>query len=175
VASLAQTAGELKWQVRSPNPSVFSLAGTLGTNGLIYGTAWPDLIAWDAASGALLWSTNMDGRPLDYPGSLVVGPEGNVYVNTTEGLEAFNGTTGAKLWTSRAHGPISIGPDGTLYVTAGNLEAVDPVTGNILWTSFSSDTSSYAPIVLGANGRGYIGEMSDGSILAVDLRSGGEA
>ena len=171
---LAQSPGELKWRLSSPNLSVFSIAPTLGTNGFVYGAAWPELFAWDAVTGALQWSTNTGGLVVDFPGSLVVGPEGNVYVNSTAGLEAFNGATGARLWTSQAHGPISIGPDGTLYVTAGALEAVNPTNGNRLWASPSSTTSDYVPIALAANELGYIPNVTDASILAFDLGSGAE-
>src|SRR5687768_12811204 len=167
VDSSAQTPGELKWRLRSPNLSVFSVAPTLGTNGIVYGAAYPDLFAWDAASGALLWSTNTVGRVSDFPGALVVGPEGNVYVATWTGLEAYDGRTGAKLWSSEARGALAVGGDGTLYASAHTLKAVDPATGAIKWDAVGYGASEYLPPALAASGMAYL-TTDGGAIVAVD-------
>ena len=169
----AQTPGELKWRLSSPNLSVFSIAPTLGTNGFVYGAAYPELFAWDAATSTLLWTTNVDGRPLENPGSLVAGPEGNIYVSTMSGLRAFNGNTGAKIWSSDATGAISVGADGTVYVADDTVKAIDPANGNIRWTSQAIGASEYVPIALAANGQGYA-ITANGAVRAVDLAAGGE-
>ena len=169
----AQTPGELKWRLSSPNLSVFSIAPTLGANGFLYGTAHPDLFAWDPATGILLWSTNV-GQPRHYPGSLVVGPEGNVYVGTTTGLRAFNGNTGAMLWSSSGVGAISVGGDGTVYVAGETIKAINPTNGDIRWTSSPLGAAEDTPMALAANGMGYTLTANSG-VLAVDLSTGQQA
>jgi uncharacterized repeat protein (TIGR02543 family) len=166
-STLAQTPGELKWRLRSPNLSVFSVAPTLGTNGFVYGAAWPELFAWDAGTGALQWSTNTEGRVLYFAGALVVGPEGNVYVATDTGLEAYNGRTGAKLWKSAARGALAVGGDGTVYASAHTLQAIDPVTGSIKWSALAYGASEYVPPALAANGMAYV-TTEAGAVVAVD-------
>ena len=162
----AQTPGELKWRLQSPNLSVFSIAPTLGTNGFVYGAAWPDLLAWDAVTGELRWSTNTS-RVSDFPGALVVGPEGNVYLATWTGLEAYDGRTGAKLWSSTALGALAVGPDGTIYASDHELKAVDPVTGAIKWSAIAYGAAEHAPPALAANGMAYV-TTEGGAVVAVD-------
>jgi len=169
----AQNPGELKWRVRPPDRAPISAGPALGTNGLIYGATYLDLYAWDAATGALRWSTNVDGRAFDSSAALAIGPEGHVYVSTTTGLRAFEGNTGARLWSSDLRGVVSIGADGTVYVASSPVKALDPATGGVRWSSTSINGEELVPVALSASSLAYV--ASAPGIAAVDMRTGGHA
>ena len=168
VPCTAQIPGDLKWRVRPPDRAPISAGPALGTNGLIYGATYLDLYAWDAATGELRWSTNVDGRAFD-SSTLAIGPEGHVYVSTTTGLRAFDGTTGARLWSSDVRGDVSIGPDGTIYVSSSPVKALDPATGGVRWSS-AVNGEELVPIALSANSLAYV--SSAPGLAAVDMRTG---
>lgn len=172
IPCFAQVPGDLKWRAAPLDQAPISAGPALGTNGLVYGATYLELYAWDAATGALRWSTNVDGRAFDSPGALVVGPEGNVYVSTTTGLRAFDGNTGARLWSSDVIGVVSVGPDGTIYVASTPVKALDPHTGGVRWTSISVNGQQHVPPALSANGLAFVAAGS--GITAVDMRTGNQ-
>ena len=113
-----------------------------GTSGLDYAT-----VAYNAATGAPRWVSRYNGPAggADFAGSLSVSPGGSaVFVTgtssggTSGGTEledyatvAYNAATGARLWTSRYHGPagqsdasaLAVSPDGTKVFVTGTTVA----------------------------------------------------
>ncbi len=120
------------------------------SNGVVYIQSVNDLVALDASTGALIWSSPTMGG--DAVSSLTPAVDGNtVVVGTTRYLIAFNATTGARRWT------IDGGFDTTDYlvpaiangvVYAGSigigLQAVGEASGKVL---FSHGSNCWSAIV----------------------------
>jgi outer membrane protein assembly factor BamB len=113
------------------------------SNGVVYIQAVNNLVARNASTGALLWSSHtMSGNSVS---SLTPALDGNtIVVGTTRYLIAFNATSGARLWT------IDGGSGSTDYlvpaiangvVYAGSigrgLQAVDEASGKVLFSGGS--------------------------------------
>jgi outer membrane protein assembly factor BamB len=122
----------------SPDGSkVFVTGASVGsTTGDDYAT-----VAYNATTGALLWSKRYDGpaHGYDYASALAVSSDGSKVfaTGTSEGSTtgqdyatvAYNATTGALLWTKRYNGPtngwdgpnaIAVGHAGAVFVTGGS-------------------------------------------------------
>ena len=168
-----------------PPPSVFPSAPTVA-NGVVYLTLEQGAaLAFDAASGKLLWQRRFPVLALYAPtyanGALYVigGPLSSVY--------ALDAATGAIRWqwqaTSQTHSgsPVTVA-DGIAYVNTvqidpgGNdsdyaLYALDATTGAVRWRFATARSVDAPPVVAG--GMVYIGAgEGDGHIYALDARSG---
>jgi outer membrane protein assembly factor BamB len=104
-----------------------------------------DLLAFDAATGDLLW----DAYPAPFSYSTPALAEGSVYASTIDDtVEAWDQVGGALLWQQSLNGGTDDSSpavaNGVLYVGAedGSLHAYEAATGAILWTS----PSAAAPI-----------------------------
>jgi outer membrane protein assembly factor BamB len=140
-------APQIEWQI----PERLSGGPTLGTNGLVYGAVQERVYAWDGVTGQSRWMTSL---PLSsYLGAgLVVGPEANVYVSTSSRVFALDGHTGAILWAADGREPISVGPDGTVFLFGDGVRALDPATGTTRWSGLQYGGGEKVPAAVGANG-----------------------
>lgn len=108
-------------------------------------------VAYDADSGAELWTALYDGPGLnkDVPYAIAASPDGLTVLVTGESVGigtsadfctiAYDASTGAVLWTSRFDSPgsnhdtskaIGVSPDGArVYVTGRSADANNPVSG----------------------------------------------
>jgi eukaryotic-like serine/threonine-protein kinase len=126
-------------------------------DGVVYIQTANSLVALNAITGALLWSSHtMSGNAVS---SLTPAVDGKtVVVGTTRYLIAFNAMTGARRWTidggsdfadylvpSIANGVVYAGSIG------GGMQAIDERTGDVL---FSADGICWSPIV--AHSRIYV-------------------
>ena len=151
--ALDASTGALLWQ-----------AGGLGgytspavANGMVYFGAYDVLAAFDASTGAQLWTYIVRG----YVWSSFATGNGVVYIGSDDhNVYALNAKTGAKLWSystgSAVHGSSAAVANGVVYVGSddGNVYALNAKTGAKLWShAISSGWSS--PAV--ANGMMYIG------------------
>jgi len=101
-------------------------------------------VAYNATTGAVLWTKRYDGPAHNYDAAsaLALSPDGSkVFVTGTSAAAttgqdyatvAYNATTGALLWTKRYNGPtngwdgpnaIAVGHAGMLFVTGGSPSA----------------------------------------------------
>ena len=149
-----------------------SLAGTAGdpviANGVLYvGTSAGVLAAFDAWSGAPLWSV-VTGAAVAAPGVA----NGVVYVASNNVLSAFDARTGAMKWIrtppSRLRSPAVA--YGKVYVSSeiGDLYTFDAGSGAPGWTA-TTRGSEASPAV--ANGVVYTGS-GDGYLNAFDAGTG---
>jgi outer membrane protein assembly factor BamB len=144
-------------------------------NNVVYVANTTELYAFDAVSGALLWSHNIGGGSAS--GSLAVA-NGVVYESSTDGnLYAYNATTGAPLWPaamSSAYGGSSpVVANGVVYAGSadGKLEAFDASTGASLWSA-QTGASGVEPVVV--NGVIYA-SANDTNLYAYSLPVPGAA
>ncbi|WP_307040735.1 S8 family serine peptidase [Agromyces ramosus] len=141
-------------------------AGPEGSGLTNFGT-----VAYAAGTGAELWSAQHDGpaHGIDIPTTVTVAETGTVFVSGSSGGEsndwatiAYDGTSGAELWTSRYDGSGAatdtprtavVSPDGATLVVTGNSDGVstdadyatvayDPVTGEQLWLARHSGAAN---------------------------------
>jgi len=119
-------------------------------------------------AGTLKWAF---GTGDDVVASPTVGPDGTIYVGSTDGrLYAVNpnGTekwafqTGSDIW-----GSVTIGPDGTLYFGSGDgyIYALTP-DGKEIWR-FAMEEGTFSTPALGADGTLYVGSL-DKNLYAIN-------
>ena len=78
-------------------PNYIGYSSPVVSNGIVYVGSFDDyLYALSAASGALLWKINVDSSPV-YSSPAIVN--GIVYISSCDGVCAFNGLTGAEIWS----------------------------------------------------------------------------
>jgi len=130
------------------------------------------VIAYNAATGAVLWNTGMG--PI--AGAPAIGG-GKVYVNSGDGnLYALNDTMGTVVWKFAPSGgdPGYASPayaNGIVYTTdeSSNLYALNAKKGTVVWEDASAVASDKEPVV--ANGVVYAPLGGDG-LSAFDASSG---
>ena len=91
---------------------------------------------------------------LSFPGTLSGAFDGVVLFSSAAGVTAYNGSTGARLWS--AHGAVPEGIDHSprrIYLTEGsNLVGVDPQTGQVKATASGSAVNGAAGVYVVRNG-----------------------
>lgn len=124
-------------------------APTVVNNVLYVGAFDHNVYAFNATTGAKLWSFQTNGpvyaAPVVVNGVLYVGSDDhNVY--------ALNAATGAKLWSFATKKAVRGAPDvvnGVAYVTSldGNAYALNSQTGAMLWQKYIGSDNGSSPTV----------------------------
>ncbi|MGC4119459.1 MAG: PQQ-binding-like beta-propeller repeat protein [Myxococcales bacterium] len=168
--------GTLKWSTGGDDDLFGSNSSPAVADGRLYVAGrtpvWPDedlevlVHAFDAQTGALLWSTPVDSELLGTP---AVGPDGTLYFGTFDGLYALDGKTGAVKWTimrmlTTNRLSFAVGANGVLYVTdrSGTIYGLDGQTGEVKWRVGAHGQAGPA---IGAGGTLYVGGV--GGIYAI--------
>jgi hypothetical protein len=119
----------------------------------------------DLATGSELVVRPIEG--LSFPGTLSAAFDGVVLFSSAAGVTAYNGSTGARLWS--VHGAVPEGVDHSprrIYLTKGsNLVGVDPQTGRVKATASGS----------AVNGAAGVYVVRNGVALGLDQGGGGDA
>lgn len=119
----------------------------------------------DLATGSELVVRPIEG--LSFPGTLSGAFDGVVLFSSAAGVTAYDGSTGARLWS--AHGAVPEGIDyrpRRIYLTEGsNLVGVDPQTGRVKATASGS----------AVNGAAGVYVVRNGVALGLDQGAGGDA
>jgi outer membrane protein assembly factor BamB len=137
-------------------------------NGVIY---LPNgaLTAVDASNGATLWSAGAGLSSSAYP---AVSATGTVIVPGADGnLYAFNGSTGAPVWTKPGGGDSSPAIVGNVVYMAssnGTIYARHVTTGTLVW-SVATGGSLYSPAVAGGV---VYAPAQGGSLYAIQASTG---
>ena len=123
------------------------------------------LLKIDMATGAELMVRPLEG--LSYAGTLAAAFTGVVLFSSAAGVTAYDGTTGAWLWSVPGAVPEGTDPRrDRIYLTAGsNLIAVNPATGRVTATASGS----------AVNGSAGMYVVRDGVALGLDQGAGGDA
>ncbi|MBW4052861.1 MAG: PQQ-binding-like beta-propeller repeat protein [Proteobacteria bacterium] len=176
--ALGQTNGATAW---SPQAIAGVGAGTASLaydSGRVFVSGGSTLFAYDAATGALDWSTGLAAAGTGAP----TAADGLVYVNVTGNatIYALDEATGAISWQhalSAVSRISAVTADG-LYVTAATAGCptldLRPATGEVIWdssegTSFCPQTANETPIV--ANQLVYSPNSSGTSIFSAQTGS----
>ncbi len=119
----------------------------------------------DLATGSELVVRPIEG--VSFQGALSGAFDGVVLFSSAAGVTAYNGSTGARLWS--AHGAVPEGVDHSprrIYLTEGsNLVGVDPQTGLVKATASGS----------AVNGAAGVYVVRNGVALGLDQGGGGDA
>ncbi|MGD8576276.1 MAG: DUF4347 domain-containing protein, partial [Thiohalophilus sp.] len=173
----------------------YPVASTIGQDGNLYVTNWNGAAAkvaqFDPTTGAYLgdFVTSTDNGGMGRAAGLAFGPDGNLYVASTDTDEVlrFDGTTGAYLDVFVSSGTVNgpeglvFGPDGNLYVGGYNDDFIykfDGTTGNLLLTfdtqSAGGDNNLSAPedITFGPDGNLYVASDGNSNVLRYDPTTG---
>lgn len=144
------------------------------TNGrFAYTYSTPDnhLLAFDVADGRLAFSI---GEPYNFSTYFTAAPvvlaDDQLGIVVSGSLMAFDLATRKRAWVmSMASSGIPAVGNGTVYAFGANgtvLEAHDPKTGDLLWTSQNLGTESYSSVIVTRN-LAFVSSRS--KTLAIDL------
>lgn len=170
VSKFSDQAGKFNWD------AIFNVSQgwTPATDGrFVYTYRIPDnhLLAFNAADGSLAFSI---GTPFPFSTSFTTAPvvltDNQLGIVVAGSLMAFDLSSRTRAWvmSMSSSGTPAFG-NGTVYAFGANgtvLEAHDPKTGNLLWTSQNLGGNSYSSVVVTRN-LAFV--SSNSSTLAIDL------
>jgi outer membrane protein assembly factor BamB len=144
-----------------------SLPGNGGCSGDDGGSG--DVYALNATSGTLLWETSAG-----FCDASTAVTNNTVYVGGADGsVNALNAITGKIVWSFNVNGnfgkPIYSAPtvaNGVVYISNGDLLALNATNGTILWTHSFNNTNYASPVVV--NGVVYL-IAQDGNMYAFHI------
>ena len=185
VMSVDTADGHVVWQASTGGDAVMNNDVAVA-NGRVFTTTWHaccennlrQVFAFDAATGASLWASDVDSSNMQYP---ALALDKRVIVGSDSGVvRAFAATSGKLLWSRPLTGYISSplsGQGKTVYAVSGNrqVQALDARTGEVLWTRVLSGTHQVASNVAWANGALYMTTQDFNTakqLLVLNTRSG---
>ncbi len=179
--ALRSTDGTLLWQF-STQGMINQSAATLYNNTLYFGSRDGHVYALDATTGKEKWKFSSDGisfemsSPTIKNGVLYIGSWYDLSSPTTRAgsVYAIDVHSGKLIWESLKNIGFSSSPyitDKLLYICRDdlNLSALDPVTGNLVWSQKIFPNSS-SPVE--AHGIVYCGGSGTRYFYALDAMSG---
>ncbi|WP_374567534.1 PQQ-binding-like beta-propeller repeat protein [Ideonella sp.] len=158
--------GHVVWQASTGGGVVLNNDVAVA-NGRVFTSTWHEccesaarqLFAFDAATGAQLWASDVDGSNMQYP-ALALGKR--VFVGSDSGaVRAFAADSGKLLWSQPLNGYISaplVGQGKRVFAVSGNreIQALDAQTGVKQWLRTPSGTHQVASNLAWANGALYM-------------------
>lgn len=176
--ALGQANGATAWGPEAIAGAGAGAAGVTYEGGRVFVSGGGTLYAYDAATGALDWSTAIGAAGAGAP----TAADGLVFINMTgnSAIYALDQATGAIAWQQAlpAVSRISAATADGLYITAATAGChtldLRPATGEVIWdsaegTSFCPQTVSDTPVV--SNQRVYAPNSSGTSIFAAETGS----
>jgi putative pyrroloquinoline-quinone binding quinoprotein len=171
VTSYDNATGHVRWSVPTGQvPQAWRAdGGTLyvaqSAGGFLGSAPVTALLKIDMATGAEITVRPLEG--LSYAGTLSAAFDGVILFSSAAGVTAYDGTTGASLWSVPGAVPEGTDPrKDRIYLTAGsNLSAVNPATGRVTATASGSAVDGSAGM--------YV--VRDGVVLGLDQGAGGDA
>jgi hypothetical protein len=171
VTSYDNATGHVRWTLPTGRvPQAWRAdGGTLyvaqSASGFVGSAPVTALLKIDMATGAEITVRPLEG--LSYDGALSVAFDGVAIFSSAAGVTAYDGTTGAWLWS--VHGAVAEGTDprkDRIYLTTGSdLVAVNPQSGRVTATVSGS----------AVNGSAGMYVVRDGVVLGLDQGAGGDA
>jgi outer membrane protein assembly factor BamB len=147
--------GGMAWSVNLPvskfPPRVSTVA--VGKDGTAYvavtgGNPTPgSQLVSIGAGGSIQWLSDSFDEIAPGDPCLVVDPNGVIYIPTISSTAAID-KNGHLLWTVPMSGEVAVGPNGTAYITADKVYAIDS-NGGIMWSWGDPSTAYGSPVVSG--------------------------
>ncbi len=183
-----------KWRVREDSPSAPRVnRGAAFLDGRLFrGSGEGNVLAYDATSGAKLWTTHLadpdkgesiPSAPIAWNGFVFIGTAGSERYGVKGRMYALDARTGKPVWETYTV-PTDVPQPGNetmqkqARTTWGNVEGV-PITGGGTWTSYTLDPDRgllYVPV--GNPGPDFATQVRPGanlytnSILVLDAKTG---
>lgn len=180
VAAYDVATGKEKWKTARKSSTWASpiLVATASGKSLVVLPADPDVTAWDAETGKVVWTVNVVTTSPQYcVGPSPVVADGMIVVNCeNNGIVGIDAETGKKVWSLAELANGEGFPDGVSMATDGKnvyqyfkscLTAVAAKTGKVIKQKDTDDSSTYASPVFAA-GNLYLFGTSDTMILKAD-------
>jgi outer membrane protein assembly factor BamB len=143
------------------------------SDGVVYsqvlGIGGATINAWDEQTGTFLWATQ-----LYHPqGNFAVSDGVIVAADFFGNMYGFSTVDGSQLWSSPSGGSSAqpVIANGVVYVTYGQIQALDLQTGAILWTGQNIDDNGASGPTVGVNGT-EVFQYAGGTIFAFDTSDG---
>jgi outer membrane protein assembly factor BamB len=162
-------------RARPGSAGVFASTPVADANTIYLQDLDSDVVALNAATGAVRWSHRYDARN-DGPSGLAVSA-GRVFGETDDAMFALASENGRELW--RRHLANAVKPfvdaapivwDGLVFTsTIATIYALDASTGAIRWRFGAGGINAGS---IDANGRLYAGTASGGKLLVLDAKTG---
>jgi len=139
--------GSLRWIFAAGG---YLVAPVFGADGTVYlGSTDGNLYALNPADGVLQWKFTLKSGGYSVP-AIAVGPDGAVYGSMDNNLYALDPADGTLHWKSptgwSTRSSLSIGADGTIYVTADKLYAFNPTDGTVKW-QYTAEAATNKPAI----------------------------
>lgn len=177
--------GHVVWEASTGGDAVMNNDVAVA-NGRVFTTTWHSccennlrqVFAFDAATGATLWASDVDASNMQYP-ALALGTR--VIVGSDSGaVHAYAAGSGKLLWSQPLTGYVSaplVGKGKVVYAVSGNrqVQAMDVRTGELLWTRALAGTHQVASNMAWANGALYMTTQDFNTakqLLVLNARSG---
>ena len=171
VTSYDNATGHVRWTLPTGRvPQAWRADGSTlyvaqSASGFVGSAPVTALLKIDMATGAEITVQPLEA--LSYAGTLSIAFDGVVVFSSAAGVTAYDGTTGALLWSVR--GAVTEGTDprkDRIYLTTGSdLVAVNPQTGKVTATVSGS----------AVNGSAGMYVVRDGVVLGLDQGADGDA
>jgi len=173
VCAASEETGLVLWEYNFERNIFWDMTPAI-SGGIVYALDGFNLIALDISTGREVWRSNCK----TFGTSPAISADGTVYVNGSEGLQAFDGNTGLEKWRALGSNLTASSPaidkDGIVYSVENFkvIRAINGATGKVYWRFFNQNKGEfYSSPVLGDNGDVYIGG-SDSNFYAIDGLTG---
>ena len=176
VTKLDGRNGSVIWEFITSSLNVGSSVA-LGLNNTLYvGTVNGNLWALDQMTGGLNWISPLPGLIRSSP---LVGPDGNIYVASTNTLHLID-MNGTQIWSFLVGSSIVSSPalyNGIVYIASYDqfLYAIDQLDGSVRWKYLTNALIDCTPVIDVESQTVYIGVIADPptpNFFALDLVAG---
>jgi outer membrane protein assembly factor BamB len=173
VYAVNQKTGKTLWTFQTGGDVIATPA--VGPNGTVYVTSYDhNVYALNGTTGAKKWQFQTTGLLATTP---AVGSGNLIYVGGYDHYVYAINKSGAKQWQYETGSAVTnpvIGPNGTVYVGADRIYALNGATGKLKWYFSNGYVGNDTPYLDRKNGLLYVG-AHDGTLYAIHSVSGREA
>lgn len=167
--------GHLLWRSQVTHPESGSTIGVAVDAQGVY--VYADRVyAYSHKNGDLLWSSQGASASLGADPTSFSLQQGIVYVDTLQGVSAYQASDGRLLWQFAEQGQAMSIANGVVYTTAQvsrvpdrAFAALDGKTGKLLWRYEPAQPETFFPLVVGA---GMVVGVKNQGMVALDAATG---